>query len=520
MAKSKIQAVIDFATSGVGSSTKDVGKIGKAGREASSAVDLLNKRIAQIGKGVAISATVDSFRMMGSAVSFVKDTVGGAVSAFTSFISGQAQAGDNAAKLARSLGVTVSEFEKLDYVAQRGGLSSQEFETVLKKFSTTVGKAAAGEAKYQQMFNAMGVSLKDRNGKLKSNAALMLEVADVYGKLTNAQDKNRISAELFGRTATKMSTVLEGGSKGLLALMDRREKLGGLLTPEDAKNAEDFDDKMLDVSKAVESLQRRVAFTLMPSVNKLLDTVLNWWTTNGERMLDKIGVWSDRFADFIGGAADKFPAFADGLGVVYDVVSGLVEEFGVGNAAVAALVATVSAAAVPALAAASAAAAALGVSLGTVVPVIAGIAGWAVAIKETIENWDLLMSASGEDWIFVFKEIKNEIKEIVDWWRQVPVIGSLIEAISPKVQFEKPPENIWGSGAPVTASAAQRVNQVQQERDPAGAMVMREYSESKSTTTNKLFVDFSGMPRGVSVAPAPGFDSGVVDYRAGYVFGE
>lgn len=518
MANSKIEAKVKFTESGAEQTAKKVDKLKNSSNKASDVIGQLNKKLDKIGKAAGISATIDSIKAVGSAVSSVKNLVGGAASSLYGFLNGQASAGDNVAKLSRSLGFASSEFEKFQYAANRGGVSSEEFTNNMKKFTQGVAKAAAGEKNMKDLFNAMGISVKKRNGQMKSTASLMLEVADVYTKLTNAQDRSRVSAELFGRSAVKMSTMLEGGSKGLKELLDRREKLGGLLSPEDTKNAEDFEDKVLDVSKAFESVKRKVAYGLMPSVNKLMDNVLEWWDSNGERILGKIDVYADKISKKIDEVGIALPGVAESLGVVADVVFQLVEEFGVGNTAVAAMVAGLSLVAVPALGAMSAAAAALGTSLGTAVAVIAGIAGWAVAIKETIENWDLLTSATLDDWKFVFAEIKNEVKEIVDWWRKVPVIGKAIDFFSPKVEFETP-KNAIDLGVIPQQSVSSRVDNIPQERDPAGVPVMRQYSESKSTTTNRLQVDFTGMQKGMTVTPGPNFDSSVIDYTAGYVFG-
>lgn len=525
MAKSKIEANVKFTESGAEQTAKKVDKLKGSSNKAAEVIGQLNKKLDKIGKAAGISAAVDSFKAVGGAVSAVKDTIGGAVSSLYGFLNGQASAGDNLAKLSRSLGVSSSEFEKLQYAANRGGVSSEEFAASMKKFSVNVANAAAGEKKYLSLFNAMGVSLKDRNGKLKTNSALMLEVADVYTKLTNAQDKNRISAELFGKSAIKMSTVFEGGSAGLKELMERREKLGGLLSPEDTKNAEDFEDKVLDISKAFEGVRRKVAYTLMPAVNKVIDNLLDWWTSNGNAMMEKIGVYSDKIAGYVGEIGSRIPGVVESLGTALDVVFGLVEEFGVGNTAVAAIVAGVGASLVPAIAAASAAAAALGGALIPIVGIIAGIAGIAVGIKETIENWDLLASAA----LDVFADIKKEVKEIVDWWRKVPIIGSAVEFAGSglgkvrdffvdKVEFETP-KNAIDLGVIPQQSVSSRVDTIQQERDPAGSAVMRQYSENRTTTTNRLQVDFTGMQKGVTVTPGPNFDSSVVDYTAGYVFG-
>lgn len=520
MANSKIEAKIQLSETGVGATSKKIEELKKESGRASEVIVNLNKRLEAIGRSTAVSAAISSFSALGSAVSSVKSVVGGAISSVYGFFNCQASAGDNLAKLSRSLGLTAGEFEKLEYAANRGGVSSEEFSTSMKKFSVNVARAAAGEQKYRSLFNAMGVSLKDRNGKLKTNSALMLEVADVYIKLTSAQDKNRVSSELFGKSAMKMSTVFEGGSGKLKELMDQRERLGGLLSPEDSKNAELFEDKVLDLSKAFESVKRKVAYSLMPAVNKLLDRLISWWNDNGDRVVKKIGVYADKISGYILDSSNHLPGFLGGLGAAFDVVSGIVGKFGVGNTAVAAITFAVGASLVPALASASAAAAALGVSLGPVTGILLGISGIAVGIKETISNWDLLMSATWDDWKYVFRSIRNEVYDIVQESKKIPVFGGLVEKLEglavSKVEFDDDTPDFVREMA---ARPAASVDNVKQLADPSGSAVMHKYSESRTTTTNRLQVDFTGMQKGVTVTPGPNFDSSVVDYTAGYVFG-
>ena len=551
MANSKIQANVKFTETGAEQTTKKVDKLKGSSNKAAEVIGKLNKKLDKIGKAAGISATIDSIKAVGSAVSSVKNLVGSAASSVYSFFNGQASAGDNLAKLSRSLGLTAGEFEKLEYAANRGGISSEEFSTSMKKFSVNVARAAAGEQKYRALFNAMGVSLKDRNGNLKTNSALMLEVADVYKKLTNAQDKNRVSSELFGKSAMKMSAVFEGGSGKLKELMDRRERLGGLLSPEDTKNAELFEDKVLDLSKAFESVKRKVAYSLMPAVNKLLNRLIGWWDGNGDRVMEKIGIYADKISGYILDASDHLPGFLGKLRSALNVVSGIVEKFGIGNTAVAALTFAVGASLVPALASASAASTALGVSLGPVTGILMGISGIAVGINSTIDNWDLLMSATWDDWKFVFSSIKKEVYDIVQASKKIPFFGKVVEGFeslankdnwellksatlddwkyvfssSKRTVMEKVAEALEREAASknfvreMAASTPPSVDNVKQSADPSGSAVVRQYSESKKTKTNRLQVDFTGMPKGVTVTPGPNFDSGVVDYSAGYVFG-
>lgn len=165
MANSKIEAKVKFTESGAEQTAKKVDKLKNSSNKASDVIGQLNQKLDKIGKAAGISAAIDSIKAVGSAVSSVKNLVGGAVSSLYGFLNGQASAGDNVAKLSRSLGFASSEFEKFQYAANRGGVSSEEFTNNMKKFTQGVAKAAAGEKNMKDLFNAMGISVKKRNGQ-------------------------------------------------------------------------------------------------------------------------------------------------------------------------------------------------------------------------------------------------------------------------------------------------------------------------------------------------------------------
>ena len=185
--------------------------------------------------------------------------VGGAFVAMTSQVLKNA---DAAAKSARSIGITTESLTSLQYAAELSGVSSEEFNRSLIKLN----KSAADGNK---AFSAMGVSVKDSNGTIKSTDVLLKEVSDKFAGYTDGAEKSALAQELFGKSGANMISFLNSGSQGLTEMQKEAEKLGIVIGGELAANAELFNDNLSRIQKSVMGLVVEIAGPLIQALAKM-----------------------------------------------------------------------------------------------------------------------------------------------------------------------------------------------------------------------------------------------------------
>ena len=217
MANPKVTTILNFATSGTSGVKSATSSMKNGVESASSAVDKLNSKLKSIQNAVAIQATIQAVSAVKSVVGSVVDTLGGFVNSVYGMADSHAKMADNIGKTAQTLGMEVLNFQALRSAGQHAGMSIEQVDTAMTKFSVTMSKAAAGEKSQLDLFNALGVKTKDSSGNLREMTDVMMDVADAYSKITSEADKNRISTELFGRSAQRMSLLLSGGREGVEA---------------------------------------------------------------------------------------------------------------------------------------------------------------------------------------------------------------------------------------------------------------------------------------------------------------
>lgn len=176
---------------------------------------------------------------------------------------------DEMSKLAQQTGTTVESLSALAYAADLSGVSQGELGSALVKLTKNMSDAAMGTGEAQKGFKALGISLKDANGVLKSSDQILKEVANKFQGYADGAEKTALAVNLFGRSGAQLIPLLNGGADGLDTMRAEAERLGVVLDTETSKAAEQFNDNLTRMGYAVRGLSNQAATELMPTLNSV-----------------------------------------------------------------------------------------------------------------------------------------------------------------------------------------------------------------------------------------------------------
>ena len=522
MANPKINTTLSFSTEGKGNVNNDVRSIKSGVDGASSAVEKLNSRFKALQAGVALQSVVTAASAVKGAFSAVTDVVGGAVSAVYGMAQAQAASADKLGKTAALFGMQASALQALRSAGQHAGMSIESIDSALEKFSINTGKAAAGTKQQLELFNALGVAVRNSDGTMRSQTDLLLSAADAYSKLTSTQDKNRVSQELFGRSAVQMSALLSDGSAGLRAAIEQYQKTGAGYTDQQTKQAAEFNDTFQTMGEYVSGVQKKLEFALVPSFAKLFKNVASFIDSNQSEIDSIVNKLSKNLPKVIDDVTSALPVILSGVSAVAGAVSDVVEFTGPWVPILSAAGALVGGAILTAVGAVGAAVLTIGPAFGTAVaaaaPIVGivgaatvGIVAWGSAIKSVYDNWAMLKSFVVDDvypaFISGIKQFANSAIEvfatIADGMAKIPVIGSIADGAGDWWRSQK-----FDVGSMPTFDSV-----------PSGQESSSKMTGAPAGISSSLTVDFKGVPRGTKITPADNFGSSDFDYSAGYAFG-
>lgn len=221
--------------------------LGKAARITEQQMDKIQKSAAAAGAAIG-AAIVGGFVAVEESVRRSIDTM------------------DEFSKASQKVGISTEEFSKLAYAAKLSDVSTEDLTTTLAKLSKNQVEAAKGTAAQAQAFAALGISVKNADGSLRSPAAVLGDLADLFQALPDGAGKTAIAIQLLGKSGANAIPLLNGGAESLRDLGDEAERFGVVIDTQTGKAAEEFNDNLTRLSVQAEGFATQLAANLLPDL--------------------------------------------------------------------------------------------------------------------------------------------------------------------------------------------------------------------------------------------------------------
>lgn len=194
---------------------------------------------------------------------------------------------DELSKTASKIGIPIEELSKLKYAADMSGVSMQGLQTSVSRLSRNMSDAASGTGAGAKAFKALGINVKDADGKLKSSSAVMAEIADKLKGMPDGAKKTALAMEMMGKSGADMIPMLNGGSAALNELLSEAKDLGLEISESTGKAAEQFNDNISRMGYAVKGLTIGITAALAPALVVITDAMVQFvkWILKGVEYL-------------------------------------------------------------------------------------------------------------------------------------------------------------------------------------------------------------------------------------------
>ncbi|WP_334061764.1 hypothetical protein [Limimaricola cinnabarinus] len=293
-------------------------------------LDRLRQKQERYERAVAASARVGKdFRgavgEIGRSARNVGIAVGVAAGAVFGLASSTAELGDQVAKNADKFGLGIEAYQELRYAAERSGVSISTFDSSMTAFVKRLGEAKDGSGPAADALKSLGLNVKDII-KLAPDEALA-KISDELEKVENPAERAAIMSDLFSRAGVGMVNMLRMGSENLQQLRRDAQATGYVLSTKAARDAETFQDRLLDAQLTVKGLKNVIGAEFMPVVTQAMERFSQWARTNrddieafAEAAVDKL----ERLVPIAGEIVTGMTQVGEKIGIVVSKVAELV----------------------------------------------------------------------------------------------------------------------------------------------------------------------------------------------------
>lgn len=200
-----------------------------------------------------------------------------------------AKGADESLKFARGIGVSFEALQELEFAAERAGAGADGLRSLLEKLPTLGLSGATGIAVLADEFKGLSASQ-----------------ALVKGQALGISEKQ--------------IRLLKLGSSGIKSLRSEAQKLGGVISADQASKAEEFVDSMTNVKFAISGFAKNLGIEFIPVANEIITGLTGFITANSD--LIKTGL-----SAFVEGIVGGFKLFASAIGLVKDAIMKVVPVF-------------------------------------------------------------------------------------------------------------------------------------------------------------------------------------------------
>lgn len=189
---------------------------------------------------------------------------------------------DKLNKESQKLGIPVEQLSSLAYAADLADVSFEALSKGVGKLSKNMVEAASKPtSEAANAFRALGVSVTDANGKLKSSDTVMGDLADAFAGLEDGPGKTAVAMAVFGKAGADLIPMLNGGRDSLSKMNAEAKAFGAIVSTSAAKQAEAFNDNLTRLGYAVKGLFVQTASQLLPTLVNMSASMVEWAKNSG-----------------------------------------------------------------------------------------------------------------------------------------------------------------------------------------------------------------------------------------------
>ena len=211
-------------------------------------------------------------------------------------------------------GVPTEMLQAWDYAANLIDVSAETITGSMTKITKAMGDAAGGSESAQAAFDALGVSITDGSGQLRSAEEVFYDVIDALGRVENQTQRDALAMDLMGKSAQELNPLIKQGSKALKDYAAEAKSLGYILDEEQIRKLGEVDDAYQQLQLTIEANRRQMAADFAPAAKAAMELF--------SKAVDKAGDMLKR-SGLIENLASIITSLVDILETGGDILSGI-----------------------------------------------------------------------------------------------------------------------------------------------------------------------------------------------------
>ena len=193
---------------------------------------------------------------------------------------------DNIITLSMQTGQSTQQLQEFSYATELIDVSVDTLQGSLTKLTNNMQDTMNGTGNAKDSFDALGISVTNADGSMRSANDVFYETIDALGKVKNETERDAMSMDIFGRSAQDLNPLIIQGSKTLKAYADEAHNMGYVLDDEALSALGAVDDAYQRLQKTQEGVKNQLAVEFAPYLEEFYGDVTSMVKDGGKAIKD------------------------------------------------------------------------------------------------------------------------------------------------------------------------------------------------------------------------------------------
>lgn len=193
---------------------------------------------------------------------------------------------DNIITLSMQTGQSTQQLQEFAYASELIDVSVDTLQGSLTKLTNNMQDTMNGTGNAKASFEALGVSVTNADGSMRSANDVFYETIDALGQVKNETERDAMAMDIFGRSAQDLNPLIIQGSKTLKAYADEAHNMGYVLDDEALSALGAVDDAYQRLQKTQEGVKNQLAVEFAPYLEEFYGDVTTMVKDGGKAIKD------------------------------------------------------------------------------------------------------------------------------------------------------------------------------------------------------------------------------------------
>ena len=241
---------------------------------------------------------------------------------------------DNIITLSMQTGQTTEQLQEFSYATELIDVSVDTLQGSLTKLTNNMQDTINGTGNAKASFEALGISVTDADGNMRSANDVFYETIDALGDVKNETERDAMAMDIFGRSAQDLNPLIIQGSQTLKAYADEAHNVGYVLDEEALSALGAVDDAYQRLQKSQEGAKNQLSAEFAPYLTEFYEKNTKLIKDGGQALkdsgiVDSFGMLLETVGDIIAPtdqlSSDTVPKLTEALRPLAEIMAGIAD---------------------------------------------------------------------------------------------------------------------------------------------------------------------------------------------------